>query len=321
LFIVENAVDDANGLLPDLNDLFFFAAVVEHGGFSAASRALNVPKSRLSQRVSRLEEELGLRLLQRTTRKVVVTGAGERFYRHCQDMLAAARAATEVAAELAGEPRGIVRLACPLSIAQSVLPQHLPAFLADNPKVQVRLLVSNRRVDVVGEGIDIAIRVREKLDTDALLVARSFGASRVVLVASPGFLAAHGEPQSPHELSTLPVLSIFEHEGRQTWDLHDRACNKVSVPVHPRLISGEFRVLIEAAVQGSGIAWVPEWACAGELRSGRLRVVLPEWGLPQGTLHIVYPSRRGMLPAVRAMVGFLVEVFEQSPLASVQGAR
>lgn len=300
----------AYGTLPDLNDLYFFAAVVEHGGFSAASRAINIPKSRLSKRVSQLEDALGVRLLQRTTRKFVVTEAGERLYRHCQAMLAEARAAAEDAASLGGEPRGMVRLSCPVSLSQSLLAPLLPAFLARYPQVQLRVLSSNRRVDVIGEGYDVAVRVRDKLDADAELVARSFGPKRVVLVASPAFLAEHGEPRVPHELASLPVLSIFEYEGDQTWELYDRACTKTMVPVRPRLITGEFRMLIDAALQGIGIAWVPESSCVAELRSGRLQIVLPEWGLPQGILHLVYPSRRGMLPAVRALVDFLAEAFE-----------
>lgn len=306
--------------LPDLNDFYFFAAVVEHGGFSAASRALNVPKSRLSKRVSQLEDGLGVRLLQRTTRRFVVTEAGERFYRHCQAMLSEAQAATEAIAELGGEARGLVRISCPVSLTQSLLAPLLPGFLARHPQVHLRVLSANRAVDVVGEGFDIAIRVREKLDTDAELVARAFGAKRVLLVASPAFVAEHGEPHSPRELAALPVLSMHEQEGQQTWELFDSACNKTSVVVQPRLISGEFRVLIEAALQGAGIAWVPEAACVDELRSGRLRVVLPDWGLPQGTLYMVYPSRRGMLPAVRAMVDFLAEAFEHSVPDEVQAA-
>lgn len=303
----------AIGSLPDLNDFYFFAAVVEQGGFSAASRILKVPKSRLSKRVSQLEDGLGVRLLQRTTRKFVVTEAGERFYRHCQAMLSEARAATDAIAELGSEASGVVRLSCPVSLTQSLLAPALPRFLAQNPRVQLRLLSSNRRVDVVGEGIDVAVRVRDKLDSDAELVARTFGAKRVVLVASAAFVAAHGEPRSPADLATLPLLSVFEHEGEQTWELYDSACSKVDVAVRPRLISGDFRVLIEAALQGTGIAWLPEQSCIGELRSGRLQVVLPEWGLPQGVLHIVYPSRRGMLPAVRALVDFMVEIFEHAP--------
>ncbi|HEX5961262.1 MAG TPA: LysR substrate-binding domain-containing protein [Rhodanobacteraceae bacterium] len=307
-----------NASLPDLNDFYFFAAVVEHGGFSAAGRALNVPKSRLSKRVSQLEEGLGVRLLQRTTRRFVVTEAGERFYRHCQALLAEARAATEGVAALGGEARGLVRMSCPVSLSQSLLAPLLPAFLAQHPLVQLRVLSSNRRVDVIGEGFDLAIRVREKLDSDAELVARSYGPKRVVLVASPAFLGEHGEPRDPQALSALPVLSYFEHEGEQTWDLYDSAGDKLSVPVHPRLVTGDFNVLVEAALQGIGIAWVPEQACAEALRSGRLRAVLPGWGLPQGVLHMVYPSRRGMLPAVRALVDFLAEAFECAPEAVIR---
>jgi DNA-binding transcriptional LysR family regulator len=197
----------------------------------------------------------------------------------------------------------------------------LPVFLARHPEVQLRVLSSNRRVDVIGEGLDVAIRVREKLDSDAELVARSFGPKRVVLVASPAFLAEHGEPRAPQDLASLPVLSIFEHEGDQTWELYDRACAKTAVSVRPRLVSGEFRVLIEAALQGIGIAWVPEQSCIAELRGGKLRVVLPEWGLPQGILHIVYPSRRGMLPAVRALVDFLADAFEHRADELLNGGR
>ncbi|HET9835637.1 MAG TPA: LysR substrate-binding domain-containing protein [Rhodanobacteraceae bacterium] len=298
--------------VPDLNDLYLFAAVVEHGGFSAAGRALNVPKSRLSKRVSQLEERLGVRLLQRTSRRFAVTEAGERFYRHVESMIGEARAAFEDLESMRGEPCGVVRMSCPISLAQSLLAPLLPEFLERHPRVRLILLANNRRVDVIGEGFDVAVRVRDKLDTDAQLVARSFGANRVVLVASPQFLAEHGEPKSPADLAALPVLSMFEQEGDQAWELFDRNCAAQRVQVKPRLVCGEFRVLIEAALAGSGIAWLPESACVEELRSGRLQQVLPEWGLPQGILHIVYPSRRGMLPAVRALVDFLVEAFEHS---------
>jgi DNA-binding transcriptional LysR family regulator len=301
--------------VPDLNDLYLFAAVVEHGGFSAAGRALNMPKSRLSKRVSQLEERLGVRLLQRTSRRFAVTEAGERFYRHVESMVGEARAAFEDLESMRGEPCGVVRMSCPISLAQSLLAPLLPKFLERHPRVRLNLLASNRRVDVIAEGFDVAVRVRDKLDTDAQLVARSFGANRVVLVASPQFLVEHGEPKTPEDLAALPVLSMFEQEGDQAWELFDSNCAAQRVQVKPRLVCGEFRVLIEAALAGSGIAWLPESACVEELRSGRLRQVLPEWGLPQGILHIVYPSRRGMLPAVRALVDFLVEVFEHPSVA------
>lgn len=296
-----------SGALQDLNDLYFFAAVVEHGGFSAAGRSLGVPKSRLSKRVAQLEERLGVRLLQRTTRRFVVTEVGERFYAHCRAVLEEAQAAQDAVDELRAEPRGVVRLSCPESLAQTVLAYLLPEFLAQYPKMQVRLLASSRRVDVIGEGYDLAIRVRTKLDSDANLVIRSFGQSRTKLVASPMLLNAQGRPTVPEELAKLPALSMREHEGAQVWELIGANGEQVNVEVQARLITGDFVVLLESARRGLGVALLPEFVCAPAITRGELEVVLPDWSMPEGTMHFVYPSRRGMLPGVRALVDFLAE--------------
>lgn len=295
------------GAMQDLNDLYFFAAVVESGGFSAAGRALGVPKSRLSKRIAQLEERLGVRLLQRTTRRFVVTEVGERFYGHCRAVLEEARAAQDAVDELRAEPRGVVRLSCPVSLVQSVLAYVLPDFMALYPKLQVRVLSSNRRVDLLGEGYDLAIRVRSKLDTDANMIVRSFGVSRVLPVASPALLKAQGRPTEPADLSRLPALSMLEHEGAQVWELIDAQGQRVSVEMQARLISGDFAVLLEAARRGLGVTLLPEFVCAPAIARGDLEVVLPEWSAPEGTMHFVYPSRRGMLPGVRALVDFLAE--------------
>jgi DNA-binding transcriptional LysR family regulator len=293
------------GALQDLNDLYFFAAVVEHGGFSAAGRALGIPKSRLSKRVAQLEERLGVRLLQRTTRRFVVTEVGERFYKHCRAVLEEAQAAQDAVDELQAEPRGIVRVSCPTSLAQTVIAWLLPEFLAQHPKVQVRLLASDRRVDVINEGFDVAIRVRSKLDSDATLVMRSFGQSTVLAVASPGLLKTLGAPQTPAQLSKLPALSMYEHDGAQLWTLVNDAGETVNVEMQARLVCGEFSVLLEAARRGMGVALLPEWIAAPAISRGELQVALPGWSAPQGTMHFVYPTRRGLLPAVRAFVDFL----------------
>ena len=303
-----------SGALQDLNDLYFYAAVVENGGFSAAGRALGVPKSRLSKRVSQLEERLGVRLLQRTTRRFVVTEVGERFYTHCRAVLEEAQAAQDAVDELRAEPRGVVRLSCPVSLTQTVLAPLLPDFMDLYPKVQVRVLSTNNRVDVIGEGFDLAIRVRSKLDTDANLVMRSFGQARTSLVASPGFLAAHGRPDSPDELSRLPALSMREHEGAQVWELIGADGEVINVEVQARVITGEFSVLLEAARRGMGVALLPEFVCAPAIANGELELVLPDWSMPEGTMHFVYPSRRGMLPGVRALVDFLAERLPQTTL-------
>ncbi len=301
-----------SGALQDLNDLYFFAAVVEHGGFSAAGRALGLPKSRLSKRVSQLEERLGVRLLQRTTRKFVVTETGERFYEHCRAVLEEARAAQEAVDAIRAEPRGVVRVSCPVSLARSVLAPILPDFLRAHPQVQVRLLASNRRVDLIGEGYDIAIRVRFKLDSDATLILREFGQSSVILVAHPDLWKTHPRPQSPQDLAQLPALSMDEHDGIQRWSLVHADGGTTEVEIQPRLVSGEFAVLMEAACQGMGVALLPESVCERPIAAGCLERVLPEWGGPEGTMHFVYPSRRGLLPGVRALVDFLAERLPQS---------
>jgi DNA-binding transcriptional LysR family regulator len=297
----------ADGALADLNDLRFFSAVVEHGGFSAAARALTVPKSRLSKRIALLEERLGVRLLQRTTRRFAVTEIGERFHTHCRAMLEEAQAAQDVVDELRAEPRGIVRVSCPTAIVQTVIAHVLPDFLVQFPKVQVRLLATNRRVDVINEGFDIAIRVRTNLDSDAALVMRSFGQSRVLLAANPKFLDEHGRPATPNDLERLPLLSQAEHDGAQVLELIDASGAKVTVEMRARLICGEFNVLYEAAKRGMGVTALPEFVCAPAIARGELEVVLPAWSMPQGVAHFVYPSRRGLLPTVRAFVDFLAE--------------
>ena len=297
----------ADGAMADLNDLRFFAAVVEHGGFSAAARALGAPKSRLSKRVALLEERLGVRLLQRTTRRFAITEVGERFYAHCRAMLEEAQAAQDAVDELRAEPRGIVRASCPVSFSQTVLAHVLPEFLAQYPKVQVRIVASNRRVDVINEGFDVAIRVRTKIDTDAALVLRSFGQSRVLLAANPKFLDEHGRPETPEQLESLPLLSQYEHDGAQVLELFDANGAKVTVEMRARMICGEFNVLYEAARRGMGVTALPEFVCAPAILRGELEVVLPAWSMPQGMAHFVYPSRRGLLPSVRAFVDFLAE--------------
>jgi len=296
-----------DGALQDLNDLYFFAAVVEHGGFSSAGRALGIPKSRLSKRIAQLEERLGVRLLQRTTRRFVVTEVGERFYGHCRAVLEEARAAQEAVEEVRSEPRGVVRVSCPISIVQSVVSFVLPEFLALHPKMQVRLQATNRRVDVIGEGFDLAIRVRSKLDTDATLVVRTFGQSRVLPVASPDLLKRLGHPKEPADLANLPALTMDEHEGAHSWELYDAQGERAMVDIQPRLVCGDFATLLESCKRGIGVTLLPEFVCGPAVSRGELEVVLPDWSVPQGTMHFVYPSRRGLLPGVRAFVDFLAE--------------
>lgn len=291
----------------DLNDLYYFAMVVDHGGFAAAERALGIPKSRLSRRISQLESDLGVRLLQRSTRRFAVTDVGMSVHRHAQTMLAEAQAAREVVDRLSAEPRGMVRVSVPVALAQMQLPRLLPKFLDLYPKVRLQIHVNNRRVDIINEGYDVALRVRSRLDDDGSLVMRSFGQIRELLVASPKYLNRAGRPASPDELADHVTLSISEDEARQRWELHGPDGEVKRVDLQPRLTGFDFPLLQSMARDGYGITLLPETVCAEAVRKGELEVVLPEWTLPQGICHAVFASRRGLLPAVRVFIDFLAE--------------
>jgi DNA-binding transcriptional LysR family regulator len=209
--------------MAELDDLALFAAVVEHGGYAAAERALGTPKSRLSRRVAALEADLGVRLLQRSTRRFSVTDVGQDVYRHARAMLEEARAAREAVARLSAEPRGLVRLSCPVAFAQSQLSQLLPEFLDAHPQVQLQVHVSNRRVDLIEEGFDLALRVRSRIDDDSSLVIRHLGEVRELLVASPAYLERAGRPTQPEELAAHATLNMVEDPNRQQWELHGPA--------------------------------------------------------------------------------------------------
>ena len=293
--------------MQDLNDLYYFAMVVEHQGYAAAERALGIPKSRLSRRIAQLETDLGVRLLQRSTRRFAVTEVGQSVYRHAQSMLSEAQSAREVVDRLSAEPRGLVRVSAPVALAQNQLSRLLPDFLAAHPKVRIQLHASNRRVDVINEGFDIALRVRSHLGDDGSLVMRSFGQIQELLVASPAFLKREGRPTQPQQLRDLATLSMSEDEGRQRWELQGPGDVVEKVDIQPRLMCSDFPTLAQAAAAGLGIALLPETICAEAVRTGALEVVLPDWRLPQGICHAVFPSRRGLLPAVRLFIDFLAE--------------
>jgi DNA-binding transcriptional LysR family regulator len=296
--------------MPDLNDLGFFAAVVSNGGFSAASRSLGLPKSRISRRVAALESQLGVRLLERSTRRFKVTEVGQDVYRHARAALSEAEAIEEVVARRRAEPQGLVRISCPLDIDRLV-GAAMPGFLAKHPKLRLQVLVSNRRVDLIEEGVDVAIRVRAKMDTDADLQVRIVSRSASLLMASPELLGRMGTPATPEDLADYPTLSHSDRPGLDRWTLVNASGGEVEVAHEPKLSASAFPILRAAAIGGLGIASLPEYVSRDAVQTGRLVRVLPEWSSRQGILHLVFTSRRGLLPGVRAVIDFLAE--ELSP--------
>lgn len=294
--------------MQDLNDLYYFAKVVDAGGFAAAGRLLGIPKSRLSRRIAELEERLGARLLQRTTRQLNLTAVGERYLRHCQAMLLEAEMADEAVASMSSEPRGRLRVSCPVGLAHQMLPGVISDFLEKFPQVQLEVMLLNRRVDLVTEGVDVALRVRDLGDEDPLLVTRRLRQAQTVMVASPGFLRER-QIKTPDDLKNVPILGALEADRLvhlRMLDQHGKACD---MTFEARLGIDDFIVRKACTLAGLGFTVLPMLYCEQELENGSLVQLLPDWSLPGGWLQAVYPHRRGVMPAVRAWIDHLIESF------------
>lgn len=293
--------------MQDLNDMVFFAEVAERGGFAAASRALGVPKSRLSRRVADLEAQLGVQLMQRSTRRLSLTPAGEIYLKHCAAMRDAAQAAAEAVAQIQTEPSGTVRLSCPVTLAHSSVGPLLPEFMQRYPQVRVEMRVLNRPVDPVEEGVDLALRVRPTIEDSATLVAKNFGVSCGILVASPDLVRRQGPVSTPADLGKLDTVVMSTGEGRASWRLEGPG-GKVVVHAHtPRYVADDLLTLKFAVVQGTGASVLPDYMCRREINAGKLVEVLPGWGPAPGICHAVFPARRALVPAVRRLIDFLAE--------------
>lgn len=303
--------------MQDLNDLYFFAQVVEHGGFAAASRATGVPKSKLSRRIALLEERLGVRLLHRSTRRFSVTEVGRVYYRHCLAVVSEAQTAQDAVDSVQAEPRGTVRLSCPVMLARGPLARVVTRFMAEHPRVRVHVEVTNRRVDVIEEGLDLAIRVRQPPIEESELILKKLGVSRGLLVASPALLDRLGRPQGPDELDRFDSLDMVRATGEHIWHLTGPDGTVRKVAFSPRLECDEMVVLRRAALDGLGIVQLPDWLVGDDIAAGRLESVLPEWKHPEGLFHAVFPTRRGLVPAVRLFLDALGEAFHAQELAEI----
>jgi DNA-binding transcriptional LysR family regulator len=296
-----------------LQGLYYFTQLVEYGGFARAARALGVPRSRLSRHLAALEGELNLRLVHRSTRRFAVTDVGQDVYQHARAMLAEADAALEVAELARSKPRGTIKASCPVALAQTVLAAILPQFLRSYPEVRLQLLVSNRRVDVLAEGVDVALRVRSQPSGEDGLVMRSFGQFDEFLVASPEYVKRRGMISEPSQLRAHDTLDYSgEFDRPRPWELVGPEGERTLAEHGPRIVCHDFLVLREAVLAGLGVARLPETVVAGDLKQGTLVRILPGWNNPQGVLHAVFPTRRGLLPAVRAFIDFLAERLPQA---------
>lgn len=295
--------------MQDLNDLYYFVQVVEHGGFATAGRAIGEPKSKLSRRISQLEERLGVRLIQRSTRRFAVTDIGHQYHRHCLAMLVEAEAAQELIDRARSKPQGIVRLSCPAAVLYFQVGAMLARFMAECPKVEVHLVNTNRRVDLIREGFDIALRVRFPPIEESDLVMKVLGESPQCMVACPSLVAAAQRPLVPADLAAFPSMSWGAPQDVHEWCLDGPDGASALVRHSPRFVTEDMVALRLAALRGVGVVQLPTMVVAQDLREGTLIDVLPGWAPRTGIIQAIFPSRRGLLPSVRALLDFLAEEY------------
>ncbi len=294
-----------NNPMQNLNDLVFFAEVAERSSFTAAAVALGLPKSRLSHRVAQLEAALGVQLLQRSTRRLSLTSAGELYLRHCVAVRDAAQAAGEAMAQVRTEPRGTVRITCPVTLAQSTIGPLLPRFMQRFPEVNVDMRVLNRPVDPLEEGIDIALRVRPAIENSPTLAAKHFGVSRGLLVVSAEQLARQGPVLAPADLARLDTVAMSASAGQARLELIGPDGEPFTFLHRPRYVADDLAALKLAITEGIGAGMLPDYLCHAERQRGALVEALPGWALPPGIVHAMYPPRRALMPAVRCLLEFL----------------
>jgi DNA-binding transcriptional LysR family regulator len=289
----------------NLNDLLFFVQAVDLGSFAAAARRLGQPKSTVSKRVAELEAALGARLIHRTSRSFVLTDTGRDFYDHARAAVIEAEAAETVVRNRMAEPSGTVRITTSVPTAQFHVADRLHVLARRYPKLEIQLHVTDRFVDLIQEGFDIAIRSHYAPLPDSGLMQRRIGTDRLILVASPAYLDEHGMPAEPDSLRDHDGLIVAA--SARSWPLRQADGKIVEVAPRPRLFADESIVLLRSAIAGLGLACLPESIAASAIADRTLAVVLPAWAAGTIATTILTPHRRSQLPSVRAVIDFLSE--------------
>lgn len=292
-------------LRANLNDIAVFMAVVETGSFAAGGKATGLTRSAAGKAVSRIEDRLGVRLLNRTTRAMSMTEEGRSFHEHGLDILAAVEKAEESVAGPAGTPRGVLRLTAPQAYGQRVILPVMERYLARWPDTQIEASFTDRLVDIVEEGFDIAIRFGGTA-ADSRLVSRVVARDRSLLVASPAYLARRGRPAGPADLSGHQGLAFSSRGRRQSWRFRQVKDPWTTASFHSRLRLDSGEALRDAAVRGLGIAVLPEFLAREDIQAGRLVRLLSDFETEEAEITVLYPSRRLLEPRVRQFVDLFV---------------
>jgi DNA-binding transcriptional LysR family regulator len=287
----------------DLNEMALFARVAREGSFVKAARALGVPTSTVSRKVARLEARLGVRLLQRTSRRVAMTEEGAAYHERCARIVAEAEEADRALAAGREAIRGTLRIAAPRLFGDVFLGPILASYLARHPGVKVQVVLADPRADLVAEGFDLAIRVGKLADA-AHLVARRIGSSETRFCASPDYLRRHGVPETPEALSRHACITVGESRSGVPWRFGGEGGPR-TLRVHGRLVVNSFAVALQTAIAGQGIAVLAAFTCAESVQSGALSVILDGFVPPPTPLYAIYPRAPEVPARVRAFLDLL----------------
>lgn len=292
----------------DFNEVAIFIQVVQEGSFSQAARKLGMPNSTVSAKVSSLEKRLGVTLIQRTTRKLNITPAGVTYFKRCIQGMEEIKAAEAEIANAQGEPQGLLRLTAPSELGSSILPSIISQYSKKYPKAKVELLLTDRRVDLLSENVDLAIRAGELKDSS--LIAKRVGTIYFAPFASPKYLKSKGTPLHPKELRNHSCLQ-FTPIGVDEWKMTGPK-GSLNVTVPGKILINDMLALKKMAMSDDGITFLPTYFCYHEVQSGKLVRILPEWRSHLTPIHFVYPAQRFVTPKLSAFIALAADIVKKS---------
>jgi DNA-binding transcriptional LysR family regulator len=294
----------------DLNDIIVFTKVAETKSFTGAADALGLPKSTVSRKLAQLEERLGVRLVQRTTRKLALTEIGEAYYERCQRIVSDIHSAEQLVTDMQASPRGRLRITASVDFSTRFLGGIIAEFLAANPEINIELEATDRLVDLIEDGFDLAVRIGPM--PESTLIARRLASLSLVLCASPAYIAARGMPSSIDELDEHDHVLFTPSSRNQTWTLvNGDQTYEFGRPA--RLASNNFGTVVDVTRRGSGIALISEFIIRGEIKAGTLVEVLPQWRTRPSDVHAVYPARQNLPPRLALFLEHLTKSLNPAP--------
>ncbi|AUN99248.1 LysR family transcriptional regulator [Bacteriovorax stolpii] len=292
----------------DFNEVAIFISVVQEGSFSQAAKKLGMPNSTVSAKVSNLEKRLGVTLIQRTTRKLNITPAGQAYFKRCIQGLEEIKAAESEIAAVQGEPQGLLRITAPNELGSSILPGIVSQYIKKYPKARIEVLLTDRRVDLLSENVDLAIRAGELKDSS--LIAKRIGTLYFAPFASPKYLKTKGTPTHPRELRNHSCLQ-FTPVGVDEWKMAS-AKGSLNVPIPGRILINDMFALKKMALMDDGIVFLPTYYCYQEVKSNKLIRILPEWRSHLTPIHFVYPAQRFVTPKLSAFITLATDIIKRS---------